>query len=408
MNRTSFRMRILPLAVAAAVLHGCGGGGAGGSNSDLYAENMLVDAGTNVAAAPGSKVSLLGEAKNENRMIQSMNWVIKTVPEDAKMVVQMEGGSCVFGTQRETTPPSGNGSTGGSAPSGDIPGGVMPGGGLIAPTSYDWKDTKTCPATLFVGNVPTAQDIVLMLTAVDSEGHSQSDEMTVSISPNTNSLVVDAGPDVNVGAATKLTLPCRYTGGFWYDNAQPKPVYRWYVKNAPELQLAGVSLTLNWDTATGSLTMDTPDNLTRDLDAQLACEVTDESGVVAEDVMVVHMKALDPLIANAGPMQTVKPNTTVTLDASGTTDPKNTGNPIYYRWSQLSGPTVNLINSDAQKASFVAPNVTAATDLMFQVSVSREPITSSTVFATSEQAETVVRVTLVSPLVASAGPAQTV
>ncbi|MEF3193361.1 MAG: hypothetical protein K6346_03995, partial [Halothiobacillaceae bacterium] len=97
--------------------------------------------------------------------------------------------------------------------------------------------------------------------------------------------------------------------------------------------------------------------------------------------------------------------------ASGTTDPKNTGNPIYYRWSQLSGPTVNLINSDAQKASFVAPSVTTATDLMFQVSVSREPITSSTVFATSEQAETVVRVNPVAtpgPLVASAGPAQTV
>jgi len=383
---------MLPLAVAAAILQGCGGGAAGGSNSDLYAENMLVDAGMNVAAAAGSSVSLSGTAYSENRTITTMNWVIKQGSNDPQMNVTLNGGSCNFG------------SADGSA--------VAPAAATVKPASAgDWKDVKSCSANLSVGAVPTSQQIVMMLTAVDSDGHSRSDEVTVSVSPNMTALVVDAGPDVNAGAGMTITTPCNYTGGFWYDRANPAPSYRWYIKNAADLQLNGVNLSLTWDTGTGSMTLSTPTNLTADIDAQLACEVTDEAGIVAEDVAVFHLKALDPLVASAGAMQVVMPNVSVTLDASGTTDPTNSGLPIYYQWNQLSGSSVILQDANTAKPSFLSPTPSITEDLVFQVSVSREPIDATTTFASSEQAQTVVKVmgeNEVGALIVSAGDAQVV
>lgn len=387
MKKRMFHIGVLPLAVAAAILQGCGGGAAGGDNGDLVAENMLVEAGVNVAAAAGTTVSLSGVAYNENRKIQAMSWVIKTKPTDSNMDVQLSGGSCTFSTD----------STGATDSTQTLP--ASSGSVVTAQSvdSYDWMDQKTCDASLYVGTVPTAQDIVLMLTAVDTDGHSRSDEVTVSVSPNVTDLVVDAGPDVNVGAAMALTVPCNYTGGFWYDPENPTPAFRWYIQNAADLQLAGVNLSMTWDTSTGSLTLETPDNLTSDIDANLACEVTDEAGIVAEDVATFHMQALEPLVANAGPAQIVDANQVVTLDASGTTDPANTGESIYYQWTQLSGTAVSLQGANSEQATFISPSLAATESLVFQVAVSREPIDASTVFATSELAETIVQVNADTP-----------
>lgn len=386
---------MLPLAVAAAILQGCGGGAAGGSNGDLVAENMLVDSGVNVATAAGTTVSLSGTAYNETRTITSMNWVIKQGANDPQMDIALTGGSCNFGSQ--STPDDST---------------VTPASTTVqAAGTGKWTDVKTCAASLNVGAVPTAQQIVMMLTALDSDGHSRSDEVTVSVAPNMTALVVDAGPDVNAGAEMSITTPCSYTGGFWYDRSNKQPSFRWYIKNAADLQLNGVNLGLTWDAATGSMTLTTPTNLTADIDAQLACEVTDEAGIVAEDVAMFHLQALDPLVASAGAMQVVQPNVAVTLDASGTTDPTGSNLPIYYQWSQISGTSVILQDANTAKPSFLSPNVPTTEDLVFQVSVSREPIDATTTFASSEQAETVVKVMgedEVGALIVSAGDAQVV
>jgi MYXO-CTERM domain-containing protein len=58
---------------------------------------------------------------------------------------------------------------------------------------------------------------------------------------------------------------------------------------------------------------------------------------------------------------------TVTLSASGT-DPD--GDALGYTWTQLSGPTVSVSNASTAQASFVAPAVSAATQLTFDVAVS--------------------------------------
>jgi hypothetical protein len=74
-------------------------------------------------------------------------------------------------------------------------------------------------------------------------------------------------------------------------------------------------------------------------------------------------------IANAGASLTVQPASTVALDGTKSYDPN--GDPLSFLWLQLAGgPTVPLFNNTTATPSFVAPSVTNATMLSFQLIVS--------------------------------------
>jgi MYXO-CTERM domain-containing protein len=73
-------------------------------------------------------------------------------------------------------------------------------------------------------------------------------------------------------------------------------------------------------------------------------------------------------VASAGPDQTANANDTVTLDASGSTDPEN--DPLTFAWKQTNGPAVALTDDTTAKAKFTAPDVAADTVLTFEVTVS--------------------------------------
>lgn len=51
--------------------------------------------------------------------------------------------------------------------------------------------------------------------------------------------------------------------------------------------------------------------------------------------------------------------------------------PIYYSWTQLSGPVVNLAAANTSIAAFIAPSVSTATTLRFRASAGYQPITTA-------------------------------
>ncbi|MCG8311912.1 MAG: PKD domain-containing protein, partial [Pseudomonadales bacterium] len=74
-----------------------------------------------------------------------------------------------------------------------------------------------------------------------------------------------------------------------------------------------------------------------------------------------------PPVADAGPDKLIIEPTTVILDASGSTDLD--GSIVYYRWDQISGESVDLINYNSAVASFIVSSISEAETLTFQLTV---------------------------------------
>lgn len=99
--------------------------------------------------------------------------------------------------------------------------------------------------------------------------------------------------------------------------------------------------------------------------------------IVSEPATVtitVHHANESP-VAKAGPNQTVREGSTVTLDGSSSTDLD--GEITSYAWQQTAGPSVTLSDSTAAQPTFTAPSVDADTTLTFQLIVTDDGAASA-------------------------------
>ncbi|MFZ6871422.1 PKD domain-containing protein [Undibacterium sp. Di27W] len=90
--------------------------------------------------------------------------------------------------------------------------------------------------------------------------------------------------------------------------------------------------------------------------------------------VVFYVDPLPPIsLISYTPTQIVASGGVATLKVDA---PSNTGsNIIYYRWSQVAGPTVFIAGATTGNAGFVAPTVSSDTLMVFRASGSYQPIT---------------------------------
>jgi hypothetical protein len=101
---------------------------------------------------------------------------------------------------------------------------------------------------------------------------------------------------------------------------------------------------------------------------EVTLRVTDDDGLTNATTETVRVKGVnsEPM-ADAGPNRTGPASGTVTLDATGSTDPD--GDALTYEWTQTAGPSVSLSDADTATPTFTAPDVSSETTLSFEVTV---------------------------------------
>jgi hypothetical protein len=134
-------------------------------------------------------------------------------------------------------------------------------------------------------------------------------------------------------------------------------------------QIAGTSVVLNGPN-TASPTFTAPSNITSDTELKFALTAKDDRGAASNSpaITTITVKHINhPPVANAGTDQRVNAGYVVALDGSKSKDPDS--DQLTYSWTQTTGPSVTLSDSNASTASFKAPNISSDTTLKFSLTV---------------------------------------
>jgi uncharacterized protein YcnI len=201
--------------------------------------------------------------------------------------------------------------------------------------------------------------IVLRLTVTDAGGLSDTDDINILIKNKNGKPIANAGVDQTVQIGENVTLNASSSS----DPDKDSLKYAWQ-----QTDNSGYSIDIADDTS-AIATFVAPE-VEEDTTLTFTLSVTDPSGAKSTDNINVIIKtgtSNQPPIANAGADQTVNEKASVTLDASASSDPE--ADSLTYVWEQTAGTTVSLSSTTDVKPSFVAPTITADQTLAFRVTV---------------------------------------
>ena len=245
----------------------------------------------------------------------------------------------------------------------------------IDPLTYRWEQiggpavtlsnvTAMRPTFIAPSVMPGGATLTFRLTVTDGTSASTPDTVDITVTNVNQAPVVDAGPDQTVRAGSPVTLD----GSGTFDADGDRLFSFWIQTAGPEVTLSDAAVlrpTFNAP-ATGGVVLRF---------RLLVNDGAEDGGDVADEVRIVVIDANQAPTANAGSDQTVDEGATVTLNATASTDAD--GDRLTYSWTQLSGPSVGLVNGDSAQPHFTAPAVGGnGATLVFQLVVADGSVAS--------------------------------
>lgn len=329
----------------------------GGPAVTLSGANTLTPSFTAPPRQPANQILTFSLTANDGNTTSAPDTVQVTIPANVAPVANAGADATVVGGSRVTLA--------GAVTDGDND-----------PVSFIWTQVAG-PSVALAGSTTanpsfdaparTAGNQVLTFQLVGFNGFANSAPDTVDITvPGNRSPVAAAGADQTVRGGSTVTL----NAGTSSDPEGDPLTYQWVQTAGPSVVLTGAN--------TATPTFVAPAGGSGNQTLSFRVTVTDPltTGDAPTDVVDIIVLPNSPPIANAGADQgPINTGTTVTLSGSTSTDPD--GNPLTYRWTQVSGPTATLSSATAANPTFVAPNVTGTQNLVFQLIVNDGTIDSS-------------------------------
>ncbi|WP_052141148.1 PKD domain-containing protein [Pseudoalteromonas piratica] len=216
--------------------------------------------------------------------------------------------------------------------------------------SYLWQQTagpnvtlnnaSSSTASFIAPDVESTSVLTFSLTVTDDKGDSASDDINITVSNVVNiPPTADAGRDQNVNEGSQVTL-----SGTGTDSDGSISSYLWQ-------QTSGTTVSISNANSSNASFIAPEVSTTSSLEFRLT--VTDDDGDSGSDFVTVVVNSVNKSpTANAGNDFTAGSGQEVVVLGSGT-DPD--GSIVAYRWQQLSGTNVTLINDNTEKVSFTAP-----------------------------------------------------
>ena len=256
-----------------------------------------------------------------------------------------------------------------------------------ANTAVTLSATNAASPTFNAPAVTATTTVTLQCRITDDAGTTATASKSIVINPSQGlTLVVSAGSSSVVAPGQTVTLNGSATAwsGAASGTVLPQLYYQWTQTSGPTLSITNA----NQQSASVVIPTDITDSTPYSFQLLVADEpfgaTAAHSGSANVNVTADPEGQLS--LSLSVPSQAVASNVAALMTATV----NSTASPVYYLWTQISGPTVALGGALTPQAGFVGPVVTQPTTFVFRVTAGFKPITGGYAGVASEDAVVVV------------------